>query len=67
MIAEVLPLMGRYHLVVNGVYVAKEDDHCPDPAIHEKRWTKKGLDLAALLINEDRWSSHADRARRRED
>lgn len=61
--AEVLLRLGRYHLVVNGVYVAMEGDiyPCRDPAIDGHRWSKASLEQAAQLINERRWASAADR------
>ena len=62
--AEVILHLGRWYLVVNGVYVAMEDDVCHDPAIDGKFWTKKGLDRAAELITSERWASAADRGKR---
>lgn len=62
--AEVILHLGRWHLVVNGVYVAMEDDPCRDPAITGRHWTKAGLDVAAGLINTVEWESAADRMKR---
>lgn len=61
--AEVILHLGRYHLVVNGVYIAMEGDlyPCRDPEIDGRFWTKAMLDRAAQLINERRWTSAADR------
>jgi hypothetical protein len=60
---EVILHQGRYHLVVNGVYIAMEGDDypCRDPAITGNRWTKGTLEQAATLIREARWTSAAER------
>jgi len=62
--AEVVTLMGRYYLVVNGIYVTREDDICHDPAMKTKRWTEKSLEHAAKMINESHYASADDRADR---
>jgi len=62
--AEVVMLMGRYFLVVNGIYVAREDDACHDPDMKTKHWTEKSLEHAAKLINHEHYASANDRADR---
>jgi len=64
MTAEVVLHLGRFHLVVRGVYLAMETDLCRDPAFASLYWTKTMLDQAAQLINEPRWASAADRMQR---
>jgi hypothetical protein len=64
MTAEVVLHLGRFHLVVRGVYLAMETDLCRDPAFASLYWTKAMLDQAAQLINEERYLSAADRMKR---
>ena len=59
--AEVVLHIGRYHLVVNGVYVAMEGDLCRDTFTHDRVWSEGSLRQAAELINEQRWLSAKDR------
>ncbi len=62
--AETVYRMGRWFLVVNGVYVAMEDNPCQDVAFDGLYWTAETLEQAAALINERRWASAADRFER---
>ncbi len=57
MIAEVILHLGRFHLVINGVYLAMESDVCRDPFTSDARWTEGSLRQAAEFINEKRWES----------
>lgn len=65
MIAEVILHLGRWHLTINGVYVAMENDPCRDPFTRDTYWTEGSLRQAAELINEQRWSSAMDRFKSR--
>ncbi len=62
--AETVHRMGRWFLVVNGIYVAREGDPCQDVAFFGLDWTAETLKQAAALINERRWASAADRFER---
>ena len=64
MTAEVVLHLGRFHLVVQGVYVAMETDLCRDPAFEALYWSKAMLVQAAQIINARRWASAADRMKR---
>jgi len=60
-IAEVVLRMGRWHLIVRGVFVAMQGDLCRDPHWPDRHWTTDVLEQAAALINEARWQSADDR------
>ena len=62
--AEVVLHLGRYHLVVNGLYVAMEGDPCRDPLFEDRVWTKRAMEDAMVAINYRRWESAADRMQR---
>ena len=55
--AEVILRMGRWFLVVNGVYVAMETDVCRDDFTSDARWSEGSLRQAAEFINEQKWAS----------
>lgn len=62
-VAEVVLHLGRYWLVVRGVYVAMETDTCRDPAYDGPIWTRDALRLAAADINAGTFGSAAQRER----
>jgi hypothetical protein len=59
--AEVILHLGRYFLVVGGIYVAMESDPCRDPAFDGKTWTESMLRTAAGYINANLWLSAQQR------
>lgn len=59
--AEIILRMGRWFLVVNGVYVAMETDVCRDDFTSDARWSEGSLRQAAKFINEQRWKSAEER------
>ncbi len=59
--AEVILRMGRWFLVVNGIYVAMETDVCRDDLMIGARWSEGSLRQAAEFINEQRWKTAQER------
>jgi len=66
MIVEVVLHLGRYWLVVRGVFVAMETDVCRDPEYDGRVWTEQSLRQAADDINSGRFGSFAERRRMEE-
>jgi hypothetical protein len=60
-IAEVVLHLGRYWLIVRGVYVVMETDPCRDPEYDGRVWTEQSLRQAATDINSGRFGSFAER------
>lgn len=62
-VAVVVLRVGRWYLVVRGVYVATDGDPLPrrDLAYGDRVWTKTLLDQAANDINTNRNEHAADR------
>ena len=53
--AEVVLMMGRWFLVVNGMWIAMQGDPCRDSSLTtEKNWTYEALQAAARKINQSR-------------
>ena len=53
--ARVVLRMGRWFLVVNGMWIAMQGDPCRDSSLTtEKNWTYEALQAAARKINQSR-------------